>query len=143
MKKYQFIFCVLVVAALINCGDSQDPTNPTGETDTATDTIPPGPPNIPPVLFDHPDTSTTVGSTIYFWPVAYDLDDDSLTYDGFVNATWSDFKRGTVPVYRFIDEFNVLEFKPQAYDRPSRRVYLMVYDGRGGADTTRFTVNVQ
>ena len=141
MRKYLIRIFGLVVVMLISCSDSEVPTTPDGQ--LGNDTIPTGPPNNPPVIFDHPDTSATVGVAIYFWPTAYDEDGDSLIYDGFVNSSLSDFRRGTVPVYAFIEEINALKFTPRAYDSPRRRVYLMVHDGRGGSDTTRFSVSIE
>ena len=45
--------------------------------------------------------------------------------------------------HQFFDELKVLVFAPQLYDRPGRQVYFIVDDGRGGSDTTRFTVFVE
>jgi hypothetical protein len=141
MRRQLIRICGLFVAVLLSCSETENPIIPTDGNDT--DTIPSEPPNNPPVVFEHPDTSTTVGSIIYLRPIAYDIDGDSLIYDCFVNSSWSDLKRGTVPNYQFFDELKVLVFAPQWYDRPSRRVYFIVDDGRGGADTTRFTVFVE
>lgn len=141
MKLIQYVLCLLAAFVSITCSESQDPMDKSGGNDT--DTIVTEPPNTPPVLIDLPDTSTTVGSVLYFWPIGYDLDGDSLIYDGFVNTTLSDIKAGTVPIYSFFEELNVLEFKVRVSDKPNRKVYFTVNDGRGGADTTFLTVTVQ
>jgi hypothetical protein len=141
MTRHLIRICGLFFAVLLSCSESENPVTPADG--KGADTVPVEPPNNPPVILEHPDTSATVGSTIYLWPVAYDIDGDSLTYDCFVNSSLSDLKRGTVPIYEFFDEWKVLAFKPQWYDRPSRRVYFLVHDSRGGSDTTSFTVFVE
>jgi len=117
----------------VSCGDPAGPT----KTKTTSD-----PPNNPPTLVEHPDTTTTAGSTIWLTPVAYDIDGDSLTYECFVNTSMSDIRRGTIPVYTYHDDLQILEFHPKEYDRPNRKVYFLVFDGNGGSDTTSFYVHV-
>ena len=129
-----FLICALVVSIVagLSCSDSDDSTNP----------LKPEPVNHPPVIAELGDTSTTVGSTIYFKPVAYDPDNDPLQLGGYVHFTYADLQVGTMPIYEWIDESGVLEFKPQAYDRPGREVTLSVIDGRGGKAHTTFYVYV-
>jgi hypothetical protein len=96
--------------------------------------------NHQPVLVSHPDTSATVGATIWLKPQAHDTDGDSLRYDCFVNSSWSDFRRGTIPIYEYHEDLQMLEFRPSSYDRPDRRIYFIVHDECAGSDTTTFTV---
>ena len=132
MNRIFMIILVMVAFVGSNCSDSSDPS----------DLLNTEPINNPPIITEHNDTTTTVGATIWFKPTAYDPDGDPLEYGGFVHFTFTDIKVGTFPVYSWLDSIRVLEFKPQSYDQPGRKVTLSVIDGRGGKAHTTFYVQV-
>jgi hypothetical protein len=112
----------------IGCGDSGDG--------------PAGPSNHPPVIQAQTDTSAAVGDTLVLWADAQDPDGDDLTYIGIAHITYEEFARGYFPHAGMHPTSGRFRFIPQADDAPRRRFSFCVDDGRGGEDSTTFTVNI-
>jgi hypothetical protein len=101
-----------------------------------------GPSNHAPTLNAQPDTTVAVGDTLHLWALADDPDGDVLTLHAVVIGTLSDFKLRGLPDFDFDPTDGHFEFRPKTIDRPDRVFRFEVDDGRGGCDSTTFTVGV-
>ena len=125
MVKRPATLCVLLGLALIvtNCSDD-DPTAPN---------------NNPPVLVDLQDTTATVGGTLRLTASATDRDGDPISYHLTVMIRGIHDSFPDAHIDAGSGEF---VFKPTASDRPDRHFVVRARDGRGGEDSTSFTVTV-
>ena len=95
-----------------------------------------------PVMAQQSDTTVAAGDTLDLWAVAQDTDGDELTYSLTVHLTLSEIRLGDIPDTEFNQQTGHFSFRTTAEDHPSRDFTFSARDNRGGADSTRFTVNV-
>ena len=100
------------------------------------------PSNHPPVIEAQRDTSVVLGDTLVLWARAHDTDGDELTYAAMAHITYEELVRGYFPDAGIIPTSGRFRFRAQAEDCPGRRFTFSANDGRGGADSTPFTVGV-
>ena len=98
--------------------------------------------NEAPVLQGQPDTTAAVGDTLELWAHAYDADGDTLAYGLIAYVTYEEFTEGYKPDVAMSKNTGYFLFRPRDRDRPSRDFAFTVDDGRGGADSTSFSVSV-
>lgn len=113
-----------------------------GSDDVPVPVIPPS--NHAPVLRPQSDTTITIGDTLHLWAVADDSDGDALMYGAAILGTWGRL-RG-VSHADFDIDFEPLTghfiFRALARRRMGNDFQFTVDDGRGGRDSTTFTVFV-
>jgi hypothetical protein len=127
------IWTLLVVGVFLSAGcgdDGGDPAGPTGST------------NHPPVIQIIADTSGVVGDTLKIRASAGDVDGDVLKYHLTAFVTVTEFRSGYFPDVGMDQASGVFWFNPSMADRPGRDFQIQVFDNRGGADTTSFSVIV-
>jgi hypothetical protein len=110
------------------CGDD-DPTTP-------------DPPNRPPRIAAQGDTAVAVGDTLWLQASAEDDDGDALAFGSTIVISLSEFELGYVPDGGINELTGRFRFSPVDQDRPGRDITFEVRDGRGGADTTAFRIQV-
>jgi hypothetical protein len=114
-------------SSAVGCGDDGGGTSPA---------------NHRPVLAAQADTTVAVGDSLELWAWAEDVDGDALTYSLAIRMTLTELKQGHLPDTHFDAQTGHFVFRPSPDDRPSRFFEFRVSDGRGGADSTSFTVTV-
>lgn len=122
--------CVGAISALLiimGCGDDDGGVAPV---------------NHAPVMAQQSDTTVAAGDTLQLWAVAQDSDGDDLIYSLTVHLTLSELKQGDIPDTEFDQQTGHFSFMTTAEDSPDRDFTFSASDGRGGADSTRFIVNV-
>ena len=127
MRIWVCIGAMSVFVMVMGCGDNGGGTAPT---------------NHAPVLGPQSDTTVALGDSLELWAVVEDSDGDVLTYTLTVHLTLAEFKQGYFPDAKFNTQTGYFWFRPSSDDRPSRDFTFGVNDGRGGLDSTRFTVTV-
>ena len=109
------------------CGDDDEPT---------------GPANHRPVMQAQRDTSVVLGDTLRLTALADDLDGDALEYTFTAFVTLQEILSGYVPLAEMNNSTGEFEFVGQSADQPSRSFRFEAEDGRGGVDSTRFSITV-
>jgi len=99
-------------------------------------------PNHRPVISMQSDTSTTLGDTLRLVFTASDQDGDSLHYSLTIYCSWSEIIAGHCPLASVGVRDGRFSFRPRTYDVPTRQFKVVVDDGQGGADSTKFNVLV-
>lgn len=116
-----------LVLCLLACGDEDEPT---------------GPVNNRPVMQAQRDTSVVMGDTLRLTAQADDLDGDVLDYGFTAFVTVQEILNGYRPNAEMNHSTGQFEFVGQSADQPSRTFRFQVDDGRGGVDSTRFSITV-
>ena len=102
-----------------------------------------GPANHAPVIQPQSDTSVALGDTLELWAHANDADGDELSYALAVHLTLTELKQGYSPDTGFDGATGYFWFRPKPDDAPARRFTFYASDGRGGIDSTTFSVTVK
>jgi len=129
LKHVTILLILLGMICICGCGDSGG-------------TAGPGPSNHTPVIEAQADTSLAVGDTLIIWAKAHDADDDELAYTAAAHISFEEFMRGYFPDAGMNAASGRFEFRTRDEDGPQRRFTFSVDDGRGGADSTTFRVNI-
>jgi hypothetical protein len=95
-----------------------------------------------PVISQQAETSGVVGDTLRLSFAASDQDGDSLLFTLTAYCSWSEIMAGRCPVARVGPRDGKFWFWPRTYDVPTRQFKVVVDDGRGGIDSTKFDVLV-
>jgi hypothetical protein len=98
--------------------------------------------NHAPVIRPQNDTLLAVGDTLELSMIASYADEDQLTYGVTVELTLAEIKQGYWPHVHMDAHTGDFWFRAAEEDRPRRRFTVSVEDGRGGADSTTFSVTV-
>lgn len=101
-----------------------------------------GPSNKSPVIEAQADTSVAFGDTLVIWAAAQDMDGDELSYTATAYISFEEFTRGYFPDAGMNAASGRFEFRTRLEDGPRRRFAFSVDDGRGGADSTTFWVDL-
>jgi hypothetical protein len=128
--KHVAISLILVgMICIYGCGDSGGSAGP-------------GPSNHTPVIEAQADTSLVLGDTLVIWAEAHDEDGDELAYTAAAYISFEELIRGYSPDAGMNAASGRFEFRTRDEDGPRRRFTFSVDDGRGGADSTTFWVNI-
>ena len=101
-----------------------------------------GPENQPPVIMDQQDTFVVVQDTLRLVATATDPDADPLTFRLGVFLTFWEVKIGYRPEASLDEASGEFRLVPAVQDTPQRQFRFIAKDGRGGADSTQFSVAV-
>jgi hypothetical protein len=129
LKYCVVLLLVTAVALLSGCSSDADSTGT-------------GPVNRAPVIQAQADTSVTVGDTLIIWAAAHDADGDELIYAATAFISYEEFTRGYFPDAGMNTTTGRFVFRTRAADGSERQFAFSVEDGRGGEDSTVFTVNL-
>ena len=122
---------VIVLLLAIGCSkdNGSDPIVPEGE-------------NHAPVIQEIPDTTGVLADTLWIPIEASDPDGDTLHFQLLVECSWSEIMNDECPRAGIRSSVMKFWFWPRSYDLGWRWFMAVVSDGRGGSDSTRFSVRI-
>jgi hypothetical protein len=129
MRRDVLVYSWLLILSvlLLACGDDDEPGMPS---------------NHSPIIQAQADTSTAIGDTLRIRAVADDADGDPLSYGVVASLTMQEILMGYRPNAEIDHDTGDFRFISQLADQPNRAFMFRVLDGRGGADSTQFTITV-
>jgi hypothetical protein len=132
MKNTMSICIVIGVVLSLWLGCSEDTGTGPAQTN----------PNHRPAISLQSDTFATVGDTLRLVFAASDQDGDSMHFNLTTYCSWSEIQDGHCPRAGVGLHDGKFWFWPRAEDVPTRQFKVVVDDGRGGVDSTKFNVVV-
>ena len=98
--------------------------------------------NHPPVIQEIGDTTAVLGDTLRIQVVANDRDGDDVHFNLIIQCSWSDLQQDRCPHAGIKSSDLRFWFWPRTWDLASRQFLIVADDGRGGKDSTEFSVAV-
>ena len=133
MRFALFVLLISMVVLLLaaRCSNERgcDSTGPGGE-------------NHPPVMQEIRDTTAVLGDTLWIPIEVSDPDGDELHFELLIECTWDKIFRDQCPRAGIRRSVMKVWFWPRIYDFGLSNFMAVVDDGRGGSDSTSFSIAV-